>query len=69
MNKKNALEIIGFGFLLIAGLSYLSEKLFYIESLTEIYNYRDLMLFLGFVIHLIGGYQKEKSEKGKSRTE
>ncbi|WP_272023558.1 hypothetical protein [Olleya namhaensis] len=63
MNKKNILEIIGLGFLVIAALSYLSEKFNYMESLAEIYNYRDLMLFLGFGIHLIGGYQQEKLRK------
>jgi predicted thioredoxin/glutaredoxin len=69
MNTYNKLEIIGFALLLIRAIFWISERMFVIESLTSIYEYAQIVFWLGLFIWALGYMQKEGAEKDEQPKE
>ena len=66
MTTYNKLEIIGFALLLIGAIFWISEKMFVIESVVVMYEYAQIVFWLGLSIWALGYMQKEATEKVKA---
>jgi|AntRauTorckE5430_2_1112549.scaffolds.fasta_scaffold100078_1 hypothetical protein len=69
MTTYNKLEIIGFALLLIGAIFWISEKMLVIESLTVIYEYTQIVFWVGLFIWALGHMQKEAAEKDEQPKE
>jgi len=67
MEKNNKVEIFGFGLMVIGGLFLLSEKYYFIEELSSVYDWSDIILAIGLLIWALGYMKKESLNKKQTK--
>ena len=63
MNTTKTLEIIGIILVFAGFLLFLSERLFYIEQLKDVYDYDSFLMPIGLILIAITFRRKKKAEK------